>query len=449
MTKPVVRVKAGETLFVDGFANMVASIGQANHKHSGNTYLLRPENEYTIDVVYRTSAFFKKIIDIRPRDSVRRWRQWQADNAVVELIEEEEKKLDVKGAILKALTLQRKYGGALIVALGLPGENDQELRLDSVGKGSLKSLVVLSRHDVSIEGVVTDPLSEFYGHPNKYTINSADGNPVYIHPSRVIPFKPTIQDTRINITNFWGDSLWQSLEDAVVPVDASGSILADLMREAKIDIVQVPNMWEKLATDKGEKALVRRFTLVNIFKSVGNAMLMDKDDEWTQKTINWTGLPEVVHTQMQIMAGASGYPLTRLMGIQAKGLGNDGQADLRLYYDDVQQEQELDITPTIRRLDEWIIRSATGTRDPSIWYNWRSLWQMSAKEIADIDKIQAETVEKIVNTGLFDPRALAQSVQARMIESGSWPALEQAIDEIGNEPNPEDDLPDDEEGNTQ
>lgn len=437
---------AAPIMMADGFANMIAMIGGANSKSGGNAYLVKPESDGLIDAAYRVSPFFRKIVDIRPRDAVRRWRQWQSDNDDIELIEAEEGRLDAIGCTLKALTMQRKYGGAVIIGLGLPGDADQEVKPDAIGKGSLQRLVVLSRYDVNLQDFDTDPLSEFYGYPSKVVINSGSGETVTVHPSRCVFFRPTNTTVRPSSEDmFWGDSLWQTLEDAVGSVDSSSAVISDLMREAKVDVIRVPDLFEKMATDAGTETFVRRFTLVNMLKSISNAMLLDKNDEWDQKTITWTGIPEVVMLQMQLLCGASGYTMTRLYGIQAKGLSNDGTADLKQYYDDVDQERELDITPSIRRMDDWIIRSATGKRDPSTWYIWRSLWQLSDKERADIDKLQAETVSIYVNTGLFDPRALAQSVQARMIESGSWPALEQAISEISSEPNPEDDLPDDEE----
>lgn len=426
----------------DSFANMVAMIGGASGKGAGDTYIVVPEDQYTIDNAYRASPFFRKIVDTRPRDAVRRWRQWNAEADQVEFIENEEKRLNVIGNVLKAITMQRKYGGAVILALGLPGTNGKPLNVSNIRRGALRRLIVLSRYDVTLQDFITDPLSEFYGYPGKVALTSQAGQSEYIHPSRCVFFRNANAVTARDPDAFWGDSLWQTLSASVKAVDSSSAIIADLMREAKVDVIQVPGLFEKMATDKGTEAFTRRFTLGNMLKSINNALLLDKDDEWSQKTINWSGLPEVVQIQMQLLCGASGYTMTRLFGIQAKGLSNDGTADLKQYYDDVQQEQELDITPALNRLDDWIIRSALGDRDPAIWYQWRSLWQMTEKERAEIDKMQAETLDKLVGTALFDPAVIAKTAEARMIESGSWPGLEAALEEVGN--NPENDLPDDE-----
>src|SRR5690606_24255708 len=99
-----------------------------------------------------------------------------------------------------------------------------------------------------------------------------------------------------------------------------------------------------------------------------------------------------------IMAGAADIPVTRLTGEQQTGLSGADSGSLRNYYDSVRSVQELEYTPSLAPLDDMIIRSATGSRDPAIWYSWRPLWTMDDKQRAEVDKLEAEGVDIYART---------------------------------------------------
>jgi hypothetical protein len=83
-----------------------------------------------------------------------------------------------------------------------------------------------------------------------------------------------------------------------------------------------------------------------------------------------------------------------------------------------------------RGLDEVIIRSALGSRPEEIYYNWNALWQPTETEQADIFLKCTQGVVNIWNTGLIPDEALAVSVQNMVIEDGSLPGLETALDDM-------------------
>ena len=182
-----------------------------------------------------------------------------------------------------------------------------------------------------------------------------------------------------------------------------------------------------------EATMIKRWQMVAVLKSISNVLMLDGDDEWDQKQITWTGLPDVTNTLLNVMAGAADIPLTRLTGKQEAGLSGKDEGSLRNYYDSVKAKQELVISPILAPLDAMLIRSALGKPDDGIWASWVPLFQLSEKEKADIDKIEAETVDIYARTGLVPADALAEATQNRMIESGRWPGLDEALEESDEE----------------
>jgi uncharacterized protein len=219
------------------------------------------------------------------------------------------------------------------------------------------------------------------------------------------------------------------ISDAVLAADSAASVIDALMQEAKIDVVRIKNMMTMMANADMEATMIKRWQMVAMLKSISNVLMLDGDDEWDQKQITWTGLPDVTNTLLNVMARAADIPLTRLTGKQEAGLSGKDEGSLRNYYDSVKAKQELVIGPSLAPLDAMLVRSALGKSDDGIWAEWVPLFQLSESEKAEIDKKEAETVDIYARTGLIPTDALAKATQNRMLESGRWPGLDEALEE--------------------
>jgi hypothetical protein len=94
-------------------------------------------------------------------------------------------------------------------------------------------------------------------------------------------------------------------------------------------------------------------------------------------------------------------------------------------------DQKVRLTPALSRLDEALIRSTLGVRPDEIHYEWRSLWQMSDTEKADINLKIAQAHNVDVMAGLINPMVLKQARENFLIENGfMYPGLEAAQDEL-------------------
>jgi hypothetical protein len=93
---------------------------------------------------------------------------------------------------------------------------------------------------------------------------------VKLHPSRVIAFKglpvPDMGMAQMDAW-FWGDSLVQSILDAVKNADAAQNNIASLIEEAKVDIIKVKGLMSQASSAEYEAAFMKRFELANVAKS--------------------------------------------------------------------------------------------------------------------------------------------------------------------------------------
>jgi len=371
-------------------------------------------------------------------DATRNWRAWQGSSEQIEALEAEEKRLNLRGKVREAMVKARTLGGGAIV-IG-PSRNSEDmskaLNPGSVPRGGIPYLLVMSRVDLLPGDIDRDPMSPYYNRPKWYEARGAMG--VKIHPSRVVRFigaaLPDESVTQGGLTQGWGDSVLTSVYSAARDFDSTMANVASLVFESKVDVFKIPDFMRNVGNADYRAKVLQRTTLSATSKGINGALLMDKDEEYESKSASFGGLDAIIDRFMQVVSGAADIPLTRLMGVTSKGLGNSGDTDLTNYYDRVRGMQELEIGPEMQILDECLIRSALGARPATIHYEWRSLWQTTPKERADIGKTTADTIKTIADTKLFSADALAKAAENALVEVQALPGLEDAMGDQLEEP---------------
>lgn len=426
-------------LVTDSLKALAGGLGDPKRDKAAGVYY---DDEHLTDeeivAAYRSAWLPRKIVDIPALDSCRKWRNWQAETDQIEKIEAEEKRLNVRGKVLEALTKARLFGGAAILIGTGDADLMQPLDVERVGAGGVRYLTVFTRRHLTADQLDRDPASEFYLKPMSYTVQAANGcGQIRVHPTRLVVFHGNAApDEELNPQQGWGDSVLVAVMKAIKNADATAANIASLVFESKIDVVRLPNMSMNMGNAEYRKLLVERFTLAAFLKGNNGTLILDKEEEYDQKTANFATLPDILDRFLQIASGAADIPATRLLGQSPAGLNATGAADMKNYHDRIQAAQELDMTPAMRRLDECLIRSALGSRDPGIWYSWAPLEQMSEREKADILKTTADAARAIAGAGGASPslipiEALSDALVNSLTEQGVLPGLEAAVEEWG------------------
>ncbi|CRM04914.1 phage-associated protein, family [Pseudomonas sp. 28 E 9] len=424
----------------DSLQNLVAGLGTARDKASHSHYAIPEMDDQQLLNAFRGSWTAQKGVTIPAVDACRNWRNWQADKDQIEQIEAEEDRLNVKGKILEALLKARLFGGAAVF-IGT-GERDtaSELNPERVKQGGVKYLTVMTRRQLSATEIEQDPQSPRFGKPKAYRL---PGSVVEIHPSRLVIFIGAAHpDPELAVgTGFgWGDSVLLAAMPAVRHYDETVANVVSLVYEAKIDVINIPNLMSSMQDKNYERLLLERLRLAATAKGINGTLILDGAETHSSKSASFGNLPEVIAKTEQGVSGAFDIPGTRMFGQSSTGLGANGEENTRNYYDNVASRQKLEIKPAMSVLDECLIRSALGSRPKEIHYAWAPLWQATAKERADIGKTTADTIKALKDSGLFPDDALSAASVNLLVELSVMPGLEAAIDQFGAE------LPDEEGG---
>jgi len=421
----------------DSLTSLVSRMGTDRDKAATTFYAHTVMSDEQLIAAYSTAWLPRKIVDIPALDACRKWRDWQAKKPQIEAIEEEEKRLNVKGRILEAAKKGRLFGGAAVYIGTGDADPMQPLEVDRIGKGGIRYLNVMTRRQLSAGEIDRNPESEWYGQPSYYKLSGANGLQVDIHPSRLVRFTgamPADDEITGNPWQGWGDSVLQATLDAIKNADSTAGNIASLVFEAKIDIIRVPDFMANLGNEVYRSKILERYTLANMSKGINGTLLLDKEEEYETKTAQLSGLTDILMAFMQIVSGAADIPVTRLLGQSPAGMNSTGTSDMKNYHDRIQSMQELEFSPAMRRLDECIERSAD-VKDPDVHYRWAPLEQMSEKERADIFKTTADAARQLVGTGtgqeIITREAISKALTNRLVEDGVLPGLDAAIEEYG------------------
>jgi phage-related protein (TIGR01555 family) len=418
-------------LFGDTLTSLVSGMGTSRDKAMSLFWTLNPLDQANLDAAYRGDWIARKVIDVPPNDATREWRNWQAEDTQIEALETSERRLDVRGKVRRAMQLGRLYGGSALLMGDGSADPSLPFSPETVKRGGLKYLHVFPRWRLGAGELDWDPESPFFGTPTYYGIPiGRNREEVRIHPSRVIRFVgQPVPDPFSGGQWGWGDSILQSIGDAVRDAGLASRTIASLLMEAKTDSIGIPDLFEYLTTSEGVAKVRQRYALAAETKSLYNTVLRDALEVWETRQINFSQLPELLRQYLQIAAGAADIPATRLLGQSPSGMNATGESDLINYYNMVSSLQENDLRPMMAPLDEALIRDALGNRPPEVHYDWAPLWQPTATEQADVALKKAQATQIYAVNDMLPPAVLAKVVPNQLVEDGTYPGLEAAMAE--------------------
>lgn len=140
------------------------------------------------------------------------------------------------------------------------------------------------------------------------------------------------------------------------------------------------------------------------------------DEEISQFDTNLAALDETIMTQYQLVAAASNVPSTKLLGTTPKGFNSTGEFESQSYHEELESIQEHDLTPLIERHHELVIRSIIAPKFKIKPFNcevqWKPVDSPTAKDLAEINQLRAQTDASLVAAGAIDGYDVRQRIIA-------------------------------------
>lgn len=201
---------------------------------------------------------------------------------------------------------------------------------------------------------------------------------------------------------FGGLSLTQMMKPYVDNWLRTRQSISDLVHSFSC-MVLATDMEQVLTGGDDGSDLYMRVDMFNQTRDNRGTMVIDKSSESLENVaVPLSGLEKIQSQAQEQLASVSRIPLSIYLQITPTGLNASSDGENRSFYADVNGFKEKKFRPLLKPLLDIIMLSLWGEIDADIGFEFEPLWEMSAKERAEIEKAKADTDKALVDMGAID-----------------------------------------------
>lgn len=230
----------------------------------------------------------------------------------------------------------------------------------------------------------------------------------------------------------WGLSIFEAIIPPLTQYLKAMSVTLELLDEAKIDIIKISGLIDLLASKEGQQLVQERLKIAVENKNHKSAIGMDTQDDYQQKQINFSGLPEMIVQIQYLVCAALKRPYSKIFGKGSSGFSS-GEDDLENYNTIVDSEIRTPATPLIKWAVGLRCLQLFGRIPPDLKISWKPLRVMSEKDEAEIKSRKLADMLQLVDRQIMTKQQCA----IKLTEDNIINFSEEEIAGISNEFEPE------------
>lgn len=300
-------------------------------------------------------------------------------------------RFEVESVFNQAAAKTGYFGGCLVFmdfGNNSPEELQTPLALNSVkiAEGSFKGLKIVEPINISPgQYNASNPLDKNYFEPEYWYILGQR-----VHSSRFLKFinneppllfKPAY--------NFFGIPMVQIALDYVADFTGCRNSAARLLRKFSLTIFKTAMDGILYGDDASD--INKRLEFFARYRDNDGVMMIDQETEdIVQVNTPLSGVDVIVSQALQLLAAIWRIPAVKLLGISPGGFNATGESDIRGFYDFVASQQKKLFGKPLKTLLTVLQLSELGRISGGIKADFVSLWEMTEREAADIEKIKAD-----------------------------------------------------------
>lgn len=347
----------------------------------------------TLTDLYMSDGFARRVVDVPAEEMTRSGIEIEdlEDEELENIIESKLDELDAMRHMNDAVRWSRLYGGSvLLYGVNDGGTLDVPLNPESIR--DVEFLRVYDKNQAMIQTRNMDIQSVDYGKPEMWLISPHTGGaPYQVHNSRLHVFDgDSIPDLMRQGNQGWGASVLQACYSQLIRIGMSHQWTAAVLERSQQAVHGIPGLSNTLRAPGGTAAMQARVDVVDMVRGILNTIVKDAEETYDIMTTALNGYPDVLDRFAEALSAVTGIPTTVLMGRSQGGLSATDKSSLDNWYARVESMWNDILRKPEDRLISYIIMSKKG-EVPEYKLCMKSLVVLSAKEKAEIEKIEAET----------------------------------------------------------
>jgi phage-related protein (TIGR01555 family) len=307
-----------------------AELSQANTTMWNNRYSSVTMNRSLMSQLYLEHGVIQVLIDQPVDDAFRGGIQIKCPELSADDLKElhmELAGLDILTTYAQALKWMRLFGGAGII-INADQDTAKPLNLKAITPDTPLEFYAADRWELNYSPEGSAALDQFKTNRGDRPFNYYGH---VLHKSNVIKLNGKIAPSLIRGQfGGWGVSeierILRSWNQYVKHQDVS----FELLDEAKVDVFKIQGFNSAVASKNGAELTAKRISIAAQVKNYQNALVVDKEDDYEQKQIQYGGLADILKEIRIQLACDVRMPMTKLFGISAAGF-NSGEDDIENY----------------------------------------------------------------------------------------------------------------------
>ena len=373
-----------------------------------NAYNPLSLNRILLSYAYMTHGVIQTMIDQPVEDAFRggidiKCDELDADD--IDLLQGYLQECGVIKTVKDAMRWAKLYGGAGIIIntdQDPPGELDQE----AITEDSPLSFIAADRWELTLNFINADKVEcpyNYYGQS--------------IHKTRVIKImgKEAPAYIRMRLQG-WGMSELERMIRDLNQYVKNQDLIYQLLDEAKIDVWHIEGFNTALMSQKSQTAVKNRLQLANILKNYHSAIVMDKNDEYEQKQLTFTGLSDMLNQIRIGIASSLRMPMTKVFGLSASGF-NSGEDDIENYHALIESEVREKAREVLTAILPLCCQQIFGYMPEGLKFEFKPLRVLSAEQEENVKTIKFNRLSALYSQGLLTAKEYDEELRQNNIIS--------------------------------
>ena len=364
----------------------------------------------TLANIYKANGFIKMAVDM-PVDDAFRGGGFEFESGTLEAEELEElnekvKELDLE-TIKQVARWGRLFGGGVLLCE--TGQNlDTPFNPETIYNKEIK-FFACDRWQCyplasSLYLAKTFVLQDLSLSENGGIISEVDKSRLQVFTGEVQPYYIR------NQLQGWGISLLECIIPQLNQYLKANRVILELLDEAKIDILKIFGLADNLMSADGESAVKRRVSIFASQKNYKNVGVMDTQDDYDQKTMQFGGIDRLLEKIFLLICSSLRIPYSKVFGRGASGFSS-GEDDLENYNAMIMSSVRVPIMPIIKWVGQIRACQLFGRKIDDLSIKWKPLRVLSEKEEQEIKSQKINSYVMLLQSGVLNRKQVAEQLQ--------------------------------------
>lgn len=399
-----------------GFPNgNVQQLSQPNTiMDSSRTYFLSI-NRTLLSYMYINYGLMQVLIDVPVDDAYRGGVEFTSQD----LDDEDLAKLykywsenKVLATIKNAARWTRVFGGGGIV-INTIGKSDEPIDIKSIKENTPLELYAADMWELNTQN------TNLWAEDKPYQVGNlvdADSDSYIFYNtildrSRVIQMKNKEAPSWLRMQlRGWGMSEMERSVRDLNTLLKTQNLAFELLDEAKVDVVKIDGFNESMLDNGRALEMAQRIQTAMSIKNYQAALIMDKEDEYEQKTLQFSGVPEMAAEGRINMSASMRQPISKVFGIAPTGLNNDDQNGQENYNSMLESEIRDHFNHVFVEVGKLTCQKVLGFVPDDLTPKYKPLRILKSTEEEEVKNKQFERVMRMAEAGYLTPQQVEEQI---------------------------------------